>query len=102
MLPSSTLPFINIETDGKAKDRHNREILFFSRLLQAAGTKKICLHHVNDAGMAYDLPLTVGKKWYDIAYVAPDGEIFLVEIMRIRQIYDPKKSAEENQWQKEK
>jgi hypothetical protein len=101
VLPSSRLPFLNVSTDGKAKDRHNREILFFSRMLQAAGTKKICLHHVNDAGMAYDLPLTVGKKWYDIAYVAADGEIFLVEIMRIRQIYNPEKSAEENQWQKD-
>ena len=95
MLPSSVVPFVNIATDGKRKDRHNREILFFSRLLREAGTKKMCLHHVRDAGMNYDLPLTLEGKWYDISYVAPDGEIFLVEIMRTRKIYDPTKPMDE-------
>lgn len=55
----------------------------------------MCLHHVRDAGMTYDLPLTLDGKWYDISYVAPDGEIFLVEIMRTRKIYDPTKPMEE-------
>jgi hypothetical protein len=26
-------------------------------------------------------------KWYDIVYVAPDGEVFLVEVMRARKLY---------------
>ena len=95
MLPSSVVPFVNIATDGKRKDRHNREILFFSRLLREAGTKKMCLHHVRDAGMDQDLPLTLNGKWYDISYVAPDGEIFLIEIMRTRKIYDPAKPMKE-------
>jgi len=55
----------------------------------------MCLHHVRDAGMTRDLPLTLDGKWYDISYVAPDGEVFLVEIMRTRLIYDPTKPMEE-------
>ncbi len=101
MLPSSVLPFLNVATDGKRKNRHNEEILFFSRLLLQAGTKKMALHHVRDAGLTANLPLTLNGKWYDISYVAPDGEIFLVEIMRTRKIYDPKAPIEEWQWQKD-
>ena len=84
MLPSSFLPFLNVKTDGKKKDRHNREILIIARLLQASGVKDFCLHHVDDAGMNHALPLAIGGKWYDIAYVAPDGELFLVEVMRLK------------------
>ena len=95
MLPSASLGFLNVKTDGRRKNRHNEEILFFSRLLQSAGVKDFCLHHVNDAGMNRALPLTIGNKWYDIAYVSGDGEIFLVEIMRLRTIYDPATRNEE-------
>lgn len=89
MLPSANLPFLNVKTDGKAKDRHNREVLFFARLLRAAGIKNLCLHHVDDGGMNRDLPLTFKGKWYDVVYVSPDGEIFMVEIMRVRQLFEP-------------
>jgi hypothetical protein len=84
VLPSSKIPFLNIRTDGRKKDRHNREILWLSSLLLRAGVKDYCLHHVDEAGMNRALPLTLAGKWYDIAYVAPDGEIFMIEIMRTR------------------
>lgn len=84
MLPSAKLPFVNVQTDGKAKNRHNKEILFLSHLLQKAGVKRLCLHHVTDAGMDKSLPLTYQGKWYDVAYVSSDGEVFMIEIMRTR------------------
>ena len=84
MLPSSKIPFLNVRTDGRKKDRHNREILWLSSLLLRAGVKDYCLHHVNEAGMNRALPLTLAGRWYDIAYVAPDGEVFMIEIMRTR------------------
>lgn len=89
MLPSSKLPFLNVKTDGRRKDRHNREILFLSQLLQAAGITDYCLHHVNDAGMNRNLPLTLAGKWYDLVYVAPDGEVFMLELMRVRTARGP-------------
>ena len=87
MLPSAKLPFLNIKTDGKRKDRHNREILLFLKLLQDAGCVHFLAHHVNDAGMNKSLPLTLDNKWYDFSYVSHDGEIFMVEIMRIGKFY---------------
>ena len=84
MLPSSKFPFLNVHTDGKRKDRHNTEVLIIARLLQASGVKEYCLHHIDDAGMNHALPLSLDGKWYDISYVAPDGELFLVEVMRLR------------------
>lgn len=102
MLPSSTLPFLNVATDGKRKDRHNREILIIARLLQASGVKDFCLHHVNDAGMDRTLPLTLGGKWYDISYVAPDGEIFLIEVMRLKYARGPVACEDGSRWPKEK
>ena len=89
MLPSAKLGFLNVKTDGRKKTRHNQEILFFLNLLLSAGVKDYCVHHVTEAGMNRSLPLTLAGKWYDISYVAPDGEIFLVEIMRLRKYYDP-------------
>ena len=102
MLPSSSLGFLNVTTDGKKKDRHNEEVLFFSRLIQRAGIKTFCLHHVNDAGMDRSLPLAVGGRWYDIAYVAPDGEIFLIEVMRLRYARGPAMLEDETPWLKRK
>jgi predicted lactoylglutathione lyase len=93
MLPSSRIPFLNVRTDGKAKARHNREILFVLAQLRQAGITDYCLHHIDDAGMDRALPLTLNNKWYDISYVAPDGEIFLIEIMRTR-IKKPKPTTE--------
>lgn len=94
MLPSSKIPFLNVKTDGRRKERHNREILFVLGLLRQAGITDYCLHHIDDAGMDRALPLTLKGKWYDISYVSGDGEIFLIEIMRLR-IKKTKEPAEE-------
>ena len=102
MLPSSVIPFVNVSTDGKKKDRHNSELLFWSRLLQRAGVKDFCMHHVNDAGMNKNLPLSIDGKWYDISYVAPDGEIFLVEIMRLKFARGPVTLEDETPWRRVK
>lgn len=102
MLPSSKLGFLNVKTDGRRKHRHNEEILFVSRLLQGAGITDYCLHHVNDAGMNKDLPLCLDGKWYDISYIAPDGEVFLIEIMRVRTARGAAVNEEGVAWRKEK
>jgi hypothetical protein len=89
--------FLNVSTDGKRKDRHNKEVLLVLKLLQKAGCCHYLLHHVKDAGMTKSLPLQIGNKWYDLSYVSEDGEIFLVEIMRIGEIFvqndDPRASS---------
>lgn len=100
MLPSSVIPFLNVATDGRRKNRHNREVLFFSHLLHGAGISDFCLHHVDEAGMNRNLPLTVGGKWYDIAYVAGDGEVFLVEVMRARFARGPMTLEDGSPWRK--
>lgn len=100
MLPSAKLGFLNVKTDGRKKDRHNREVLFLSQLLQAAGIKDFCMHHVNDAGMNKNLPLTLNGKWYDIAYMAPDGEVFMLEIMRVKTARGPATLADGSPCQK--
>jgi hypothetical protein len=102
VLPSSVLPFLNVATDGRKKDRHNREVLFLSALLRDAGVKDFCLHHVDEAGMNHHLPLAIDGKWYDIAYVAPDGEIFLIEVMRLKYARGPAVREDGKKWQKEK
>jgi hypothetical protein len=102
MLPSSTLPFLNVTTDGRKKDRHNREILIISRLLQASGVKDFCLHHIDEAGMNHSLPLMIGGKWYDISYIAPDGEIFLIEVMRLKYARGMPATEDGKTWQKQK
>ena len=100
MLPSASLPFLNVNTDGRRKDRHNREILFLLRLLLEAGEKDYCLHHVDDAGMNRELPLMLDGRWYDISYVAPDGEIFLIEVMRLRYAKGRALTNDGAKWQK--
>lgn len=81
-IPSSFLPLLSVNTDGKAKDRHNREVSFVLRALQKAGIKTYSLHHIRDGGVEKSLPLMKAGKWYDISYVSGDGEIILVEVMR--------------------
>lgn len=93
MLPSSKIPFLNIKTDGRHKDRHNREIMHVLGLLKASGITQYCIHHIDDAGLNHDLPLSLKNKWYDISYVAADGEIFLVEVMRTRTTFKPASPA---------
>ena len=89
MLPSKTIPFLSVETDGRAKDRHNREILFVLDLLLKSGVKVFCTHHVNEAMADKRLPMAIGARWYDISYVSSDGEIIMLEIMRTRSYFDP-------------
>ena len=101
MLPSPNLPFLNVDTDGRRKNRHNQEILTLVRLLRTSGVKDYCMHHINDGGMVKTLPLTLGGKWYDIAYVAPDGEIFLIEVMRLKHARGPARCADGSSWRKE-
>jgi len=102
VLPSSILPFLNVSTDGRKKDRHNREVLLIAQLLQSTGVKNFCLHHINDAGMNKNLPLSIDGKWYDIAYVAGDGEVFLVEVMRARFARGPMTLEDGSKWRKPK
>jgi hypothetical protein len=102
VLPSSLLPFLNVSTDGKKKNRHNREVLLIARLLQNTGVKDFCLHHVNDAGMNKNLPLSLNGRWYDIAYVSEDGEVFLIEVMRLRFARGPALMEDGSKWRKEK
>lgn len=102
MLPSAKIGFLNVPTDGRKKDRHNREILFLARILAAAGVTDYCLHHVRDGGMNKALPLTLAGKWYDICYVAPDGEVFMLELMRVRTARGPAALEDGTPWQKQK
>lgn len=82
VIPSSFLPFLSVETDGAAKDRHNRELSFVLRALRDAGIKTYNLHHIKDGGVDKSLPLMKDDKWYDLSYVSWDGEIILIEVMR--------------------
>ena len=102
MLPSKTIPFLSVETDGKAKDRHNREILYILDLLLKSGVKVFCTHHVNEAMADKRLPMAIGAKWYDISYVSGDGEIIMLEIMRTRSYFDPEFYEREKKCQKQK
>lgn len=42
------------------------------------------LHHIDDVGLNKLIPLKIGKKIYDFSYVSRDGEMFLIEVMRIQ------------------
>ncbi len=101
MLPSHHFGFLNVKTDGKKKNRHNQEILFLTKLLKQAGIKFINIHHVNDVDLDKFLPVKIGNKIYDITYVAQDGELFMVEIMRIKYAKGPLKMEDDTPWQKE-
>lgn len=101
MLPSHHLGFLNVPTDGKRKNRHNQEILFLSRLLKKAGIKYLNLHHINDVDLDKFLPVKIGNKIYDITYIAPDGELFMVEIMRIKYAKGQIKMEDDTLWQKD-
>lgn len=81
--PSSVVPFLNVKTDGRAKSRHNAEVARVLRLLRADGVKDYRLHHISDVGYDKTLPLSLDGKFYDVAYRNPDGEVFLIEVMRV-------------------
>ena len=100
MLPSKTIPFLSVQTDGKAKDRHNREILYILDLLLKSGVKTFCTHHVSEAGSDKRLPMGLNGRWYDISYVSSDGEIIMLEIMRTRSYFNPEKTEKGEKCQK--
>jgi len=82
-VPSAVLPFLTVRTDGKAKERHNRELMRVFRLLRGDGVREFRLHHVNEGGQSREIPIALDGKFYDIGYIAEDGEVFLIEIMRV-------------------
>ena len=82
-IPSAAVPFIRVETDGRRKDRHNREVMRVLGDLRARGVTHYNLHHVDDGGLDKSVPLNLKGKQYDIGYVAEDGEVFLIEVMRV-------------------
>jgi hypothetical protein len=81
-LPSSTLSFLSIATDGRCKDEHNRIVLYWISLLRAGGYTRINANHVDEVGLDRSLPLSKNRKQYDISYVDEHGEVILIEIMR--------------------
>lgn len=101
MLPSHEFGFLNVPTDGRKKDRHNKEILFLAGLLNRAGIAHLNLHHINDVGLDKSLPVKLGRKIYDITYVAPDGELFMIEIMRVKYAKGPARMEDDKPWQKD-
>ncbi|MDP2105882.1 MAG: hypothetical protein Q8J76_07795 [Desulfobulbaceae bacterium] len=52
-------------------------------LLKWSGITEFNLHHIQDAGLNKEIPIQRGKKAYDIGYCSQDGELFMIEIMRI-------------------
>lgn len=83
--PSSSLPFLNVRTDGAHKKRHNDEVMFVIGTLIKNGIKDYNLHHINDANLVKWLPLQKNGKFYDISYINSKGEIILIEVMRLNQ-----------------
>lgn len=51
--------------------------------------------------MNHSLPLSIDGKWYDIAYEAPDGELFLVEVMRLKYARGAVTREDGTKWPKE-
>lgn len=83
-LPSAVCPLLNIFTDGRSKDRHNREVMRVLGLLLGDGISRYNVHHIRDGGLEKGIPLFVDGRLYDIGYICPDGELFLIEVMRVR------------------
>ena len=82
-IPSAAVPFVNVGTDGKRKERHNAEVMFVLAALRAAGIKIYNLDHIDDGGRDRSIPVTYRHKTYDIGYINRDGTAFLIEVMRI-------------------
>lgn len=53
------------------------------RLLRIDGVTDYNVHHIRDAGLSPDLPIALNGKFYDIGYKSRDGEMFLIEVMRV-------------------
>lgn len=84
MIASSSYPFLCVCHDGKHKTRHNKEVMFILSLLKKAGVREYNLHHIKDAELSGEIPIVKNRKIYDIGYCSPDGEVFLIEIMRAK------------------
>ena len=82
-LPSEVVPLVSVFTDGRSKDRHNREVMRLLHLLREDGIKIFNLRHVRDGGLEKDLPIALDGHFYDISYISDDGELFLIEVMRV-------------------
>jgi hypothetical protein len=82
-VPSSAIPFLNVQTDGGHKDKHNREVMFVLAALKKAGIKRFNLMHINDVGLDGTLPMAFRGHYYDIGYQSLEGPLFLIEVMRI-------------------
>lgn len=41
------------------------------------------VHHIRDGGLSTEIPLFIDGRLYDIGYICPDGEVFLIEVMRV-------------------
>lgn len=52
-------------------------------LLRKDGVKIFNMHHVRDGGLCRELPIALDGKYYDISYLSEDGELFLIEVMRV-------------------
>ena len=82
-LPSVVVPLVSVFTDGRSKDRHDREVMRLLRLLRADGVSNYNIHHVRDGGLTKTLPLSLDGRVYDISFISDDGEVFLIELMRV-------------------
>lgn len=82
-LPSEVVPLVSVFTDGRSKDRHNREVMRLLHLLRIDGVKIFNVHHVRDGGLEKELPIALDGRFYDLSYLSDDGELFLIEVMRV-------------------
>ena len=82
-VPSEVVPLVSVFTDGRSKDRHNREVMRLLHLLRGDGIKIFNLRHVRDGGLEKDLPIALDGHFYDISYISEDGELFLIEVMKV-------------------
>ncbi|MDP2106502.1 MAG: hypothetical protein Q8J76_10960 [Desulfobulbaceae bacterium] len=84
--PSSALCFLSVATDGRQKARHNQEVMFILSLLQKSGIRNHNIAHIDDAGINREIPIAKAGKNFDIGYQSADGEIFLIEVMRLGKV----------------
>lgn len=52
-------------------------------LLRKDGVKIFNVHHVRDGGLEKELPIALDGRFYDLSYLSDDGELFLIEVMRV-------------------
>ena len=94
MLSSCRFPWLNIETDGKPRQRHARLVLDVIGALRASGITDINASHAKDGGYNKRLPLCFKGHRYDIAFLDNSGELILIEVMRTYQTASPLPAGE--------